>query len=101
MIEHVLFRMIWGALNDLSVTRIVPENSDVKVATVRSGLGPAAESERVLLTLNWQFKAEIEYDAGFDTEEIVYGDELYVYEKNPENAWVSIAWKEKKPVRLS
>ena len=95
--EHVLFRMIWGALNDLSVTRLAPEGSDVKLATVRAGVpGPARESEHSLLTLNWQYEADIEYDAGFDTDELVYGEELYVYEKNPENAWVSINWREVK-----
>lgn len=98
MIEHVLFRMIWGALNDLSVARTVPEGADVKLATIRAGIpGPARETEHTLLTLNWQYKADIEYDAGFDTDEIVYGEELYVYEKNPENAWASINWTEKKP----
>jgi len=96
MIEHVLFRLIWGALSDFSVTRGVPEGSDVKVATVRSGFGPARETERALLTLNWRYEAKIEYDAGFDTETIIYGDELYQYEKNPENAWVSISWREDK-----
>ena len=69
----------------------------VVVDIVNRACRPALGAERTLLTLNWQYKASIEYDAGFDTDEIVYGEELYVYEKNPENAWVSINWRESKP----
>ncbi len=90
MIEHLLFRLIWGAVSDLSLTRRVPENEHVLDAYVSGGR--FYSGKQPLLRLSCRGHYSIEYEAGFDTEELLYGGEddgaPEVVERNPENCTV-------------
>ena len=89
MIEHVLFRLIWGAVSDLSLTRRIPESEHVLDAYVSGGL--FSRGKQPLLRLTCKNNISIEYDAGFDTAEILYGDEeggAVAVENNPKNCTV-------------
>src|SRR5690606_12637873 len=90
MIEHLLFRLIWGAVSDLSLTRRVPENEHVFDAYVSGGR--FYSGKQPLLRLSCKDHFSIEYEAGFDTEELLYGGDddgaPEVVERNPENCTV-------------
>ncbi len=96
MVEHVVFRLIWAAINDLAVSRNVPEGRDVTIASVCPGVWRTGKETTNLLSLNWQYRAVIDYNAGFDTthEYSGNGEAMYEIELNPSNAWVTITWKE-------
>ena len=92
MIEHVLFRLVWGTINDLSLTRAVPDMGNVFMAEISGGnthSGKSAPLLRVMCHDHLLF----EYEAGFDTEHLIYGEELVEVETNPENCRVKINWR--------
>ena len=91
-IEHVLFRMIWAAVSDLAVCRTVPTGSDIVLAAVGYESSVIRTGNNSILELHWLGKGTIEYYAGFDTSEEVYGEELVVVEKNPGNVWAKFKW---------
>lgn len=109
MIEHVLFRLIFAAISDLALTRVVPEGLDVSSAQVRPEHSRAQRHEPALLELAWRGEEIIGYEAGFDTDHLMVGgedtgpDQVVEVTRNPENCWVriwwdsppSIAWREK------
>lgn len=100
-VEHILYRLIWNAIYDLSLLKVVPERSGVSVAAVHSQLRRLPDHVlkkhgTPLLYLesfndNWIYG----FETGFDTEHDYYGDDenIVEVEKNPENAWVTI-WVE-------
>jgi len=110
MIEHVLFRLVWGAITDLSQIRGVPEKSNVYGAYVSGGTYPTGKPSPLLL-LRCKDDLSFEYEAGFDTNHDYYGDEteeigesgeipdfgesgnIIEIETNPENCSVKINWK--------
>ena len=89
-IEHVLFRLIWDAANDLSITRAVPSNQEATYAYV----GSANRPEKSLLRIFWMPSKIIRYDVEFSTVEYYVGGEdsedIAEVEINPEDAYVQI-----------
>lgn len=97
MVEHVLFRMVFDAVQDLSITRNTPEGVDVTFATVGPENGGCVPESSTLLELDWRYDHRIGFAAGFDTDHaLVFGEDVEAggveSERNPENAWVKIAW---------
>lgn len=107
MIEHVIFRMVFDAVQDLSVLRNTPDGADVTFATVGPEDGGCVEDSSTLLELDWKFDHRIGFAAGFDTDHmLVFGEDVEAggveVERNPENAWVKIAWvKRPKPAWMT
>jgi hypothetical protein len=92
-IAHVLFRLIWGTIGDLSMTRRVPNSEHVHSAFVSGGL--FSKGWQPLLRLSCKDRLSIEYEAGFDTDEILAGGEdggdddgPVIVTNNPENCTV-------------
>lgn len=92
-IAHVLFRLIWGTISDLSMTRRVPNTEHVYSAFVSGGL--FSKGRQPLLRLSCKDHRSIEYEAGFDTDEILAGGEEggddetpVIVTNNPENCTV-------------
>ena len=94
MVEHVLFRLVFASVADLSMTCDVPRLSDVTFATVHPEHPLFGDSSSHFLQLIWRNEKVIRYDAGFDTEHTYVGDDEDVieYMRNPENGWVRISW---------
>lgn len=95
MVEHILFRLVWGAITDLSMTRAVPDRGNVFMAEISGGNLPSGKPApllRVLCHDNLSF----EYEAGFDTNHLIYGDELLEIVTNPENCSVKINWRKER-----
>lgn len=95
-IEHVLFRLIWDAINDLSIIRDIPQNELVHSALV-SGGGISSSKTSSLLEITLMDLSKIEYNAGFDTQRDYYGDgeNIVEIEINPENCRVNIIFKDR------
>ena len=95
-IEHVLFRLIWGAITDLAITRGVPEGYDVTMAGVGYESSIIRVDRQALLELHWRYKEVIDYYAGFDSTHDYYGDgeDIVEIEKNPANAWAKFVWRD-------
>jgi hypothetical protein len=70
-IEHVLFRLIWDAANDISITRAVPYNQKATAAYV----GSANKPEKSFLEVFWMPDKIIRYDVEFSTVEDYVGGE--------------------------
>ena len=92
MIEHVLFRLVWGAVNDLSLIRSVPDMGNVFRAEI-SGGNTRSDNSTPLLRVMCHDHLLFEYEAGFDTDHLIYGDELVEVMTNPENCRVQIKWR--------
>ncbi len=98
MVEHVIFRLVFAAIGDLSITRFVPENLDVTLAAVRPEHTTAQRHNPPLLQLTWGRDEIIGYEAGFDSEHLYYAgedsgdDRIFEMTRNPENCWASIWW---------
>lgn len=92
MIEHILFRLVWGAITDLSMTRAVPEMGNVFMAEISGGNLPSGKPAPLLRILCHDHLS-FEYEAGFDTNHLIYGDELVEVVTNPENCNVKINWR--------
>ena len=93
-IEHVLFRLIWNAVNDLSIIRYIPSYNDIHAAYVSGG--NSTTLSKSLLCIMGRDGRLIEYDAGFDTVWDFVGDEsgdVYDVITNPENCVVNIVSK--------
>ena len=100
-IEHVLFRLIWAAVWDISITREVPDRLEVYQAAVRPEHSYTLNHPPPLLLVSLPESYELGYDAGYDTTHEYYGGEdgdAYEIESNPENCWVKI-WGEKTDVK--
>lgn len=95
-IEHVLFRLIWNTINDLSIIRDIPQNNLVSSALVYGGRYPSSKTTH-LLEITLTDLSKIAYDAGFDTHHDYYGDgeNIVEIETNPENCRVKITYKDK------
>lgn len=100
MIEHVLFRLVWNTINDLSLIRKIHNNSFVLLVSVSGGRFPKPKSFS-LLHLDCKECYSIEYEAGFDNihEHRRYDGKKFVHiEKiNPENGRVKITLKKEIP----
>lgn len=85
-IEHMVFRLVWNAINDIAVTRNIPANDFVMDAYV---------SSESLLEIGLRSGDSIRYDARFDTNRLYYGDGggIYEIETNPENCEITITWE--------
>ncbi|MGI0014603.1 MAG: hypothetical protein ACREBU_14350 [Nitrososphaera sp.] len=95
MIEHVIFRLVWATINDLSTIRNVPTGGDVQAAYVCGG-NWSSQEPYPLLRLDWNTQEIIEYEAGFDTIHEYAGgedDDIVEVETNPENCRVKITWR--------
>jgi hypothetical protein len=90
MIEHVLFRLIWNAINDFSRVRVIPEWGIVHDAYVSGGNYPSGKSSPLLL-LRCSDNLSIEYEAGFDSVHDYYGDEVVEIKKTIGH--VKINWR--------
>ena len=93
-IEHVLFRLIWNTVNDLSIIRHVPTYGDISEAYVSGG--NSTTLSKSLLCISCKDAKIVEYDAGFDTHWDFVGDEsgnVYDVITNPENYDVCITSK--------
>lgn len=115
MIEHVLFRLVWSTINDLSLTRAIPEMGDVRSAYISGGTYPASKLSPLLL-LRYKDGLSFEYEAGFDTNHDYYVGEseeigengeipdfgesgdIVEIETNPENCSVKINWRKESPL---
>lgn len=90
-IEHLVFRLIWDTVNDVSIMRNVPDESKIMFARVGS-LDP--KDIYVLRILFWELNKDIRYNVEFSTEHEYYGgdgpDEIYELEWNPANARVKV-----------
>lgn len=100
MVEHVIFRMVFDCVQDLSVLRNTPDGLDVTFATVGPENGGCVEGSATILELDWGYDHRIGFAAGFDTDHtVVFGEDVEAggveVERNPENAWVQIAWVKK------
>lgn len=121
-IDHVIFRMVFDAVADLSDARDVPMGGDVTFAEVCPEHGGVVPKTSTLLQLTWKDEGVIGFSAGFDTDHMFYGpgEDDYGIEaavmsgkppeewttdllfgtdpkivevvRNPENAWVRVAW---------
>jgi hypothetical protein len=91
MIEHVLFRLVWNTINDISLTRSIPEMGNVSIAYVSGGNYHTGKPSPLLL-LRCMDGLSFEYEAGFDTDHIYYGDgaDIVEIDTNPENCTVKI-----------
>ncbi len=98
MVEHLLFRLVFSAVADLSIRRLVPERCDVSLAEIRPESSRAQRHEPALLELRWGDREIIGYEAGFDTNYSVYGEELIEVTRNPENAWARVWWDRPPPM---
>jgi 23S rRNA maturation mini-RNase III len=126
MIDHVVFRMVFDAVADLSDARDVPQGSAVTFAEVCPENGGCVEGMPTLLQLTWGENKLIGYAAGFDTShddygpgeddsgpmalilsgkppeewtaEMLFGSDAGPVEitRNPENAWVKVDWGERR-----
>ena len=85
-IEHMMFRLVWNAINDIAVTRNIPDNDFVANAYV---------SSKSLLEIILRSGDSIRYDARFDTDRLYCGDSggIYEIETNPENCEINITWE--------
>lgn len=93
-IEHVVFRLIWDTVNDISIMRNVPDKAKIMFARVGS-LDP--KDIYVLRILFWELNKDIRYNVEFSTEHEYYGGEgpdVYELEWNPASALVKIDVKE-------
>ena len=93
-IEHVLFRLIWNAVNDLSIIRHIPSYDDIHAAYISGG--NSSTLSKSLLCIMGRGGRLIEYDAGFDTNWDFVGDgsgDVYDVITNPENCVVNIVSK--------
>lgn len=95
-IEHVLFRLIWNAVNDLSIIRDIQQNDLVSSALISGGRYPSSKTSS-LLEITLMDQSKIEYNAGFDTHRDYYGDgeNIVEIETNPENCRVDIICRDK------
>ncbi|PJB97865.1 MAG: hypothetical protein CO079_05180 [Nitrosopumilales archaeon CG_4_9_14_0_8_um_filter_34_10] len=98
MIEHVLFRLVWNTINDISLTRSIPEMGDVRAAYISGGNYNAGNPSPLLL-LRCKDQLSIEYAAGFDSIHDYYGDgsNIVEIETNPENCSVKINCRKEIP----
>ena len=101
VIEHVLFRLVWNAINDLSLIRKIYNNSFVLLVSVSGGRFPKSTSFSLLHLDCKESYSWIEYEAGFDNihAHLRYdGKKLVHIEKiNPENGRVKITLKKEIP----
>lgn len=94
-LEHVLFRLVFATLDDVSHARSVPggDHGEIAQAAVCPPGPLGFRGASPLLTIRWVDGLVVAYRAAFDTDELVYGEELVVVENNPENCWTDF-WYE-------
>jgi hypothetical protein len=120
-VEHVLFRLVFDAVHDLSLTRFVPYGLDVTFGVVCPQSMGARAQPSGMLELTWAHDQIICFDAGFDTADDIVGGslegaleealldlalgkrnsidsvfhdgntKLVAVERNPENCWARVA----------
>ncbi len=103
MVEHLLFRLVFAAIGDLSMSRFVPDGLDVTFAEVRPDHSRAQRHDPALLQLCWRGREIIGYEAGFDTEHLFVGGEdsgtdISEVTRNPENCWMRVWWDSYRPM---
>lgn len=90
-IDHILFRMVWDTVNDISFTRDVPSMSEINYATV----GGTEREDHPTLRIMTSSGRMIRYYVEFSTMHDYYGSEdsadVYEIEMNPENVSVRIS----------
>ena len=98
MVEHVLFRMVFAAIRDLSESRTVPDESVVREARVSGVSNLAQRHGPPLLEIVLKDNSIIGYNAGFDTSHLFYQGEddgpedVAEVMRNPEDCWVDVWW---------
>ncbi len=102
MIEHVLFRLVWYTINDLSIIRRIYNNSFVLFVSVSGGKFKDITEPFSLLHLICKDLYDIEYEAGFDNIDDHRRDDGRKFVKiekiNPENGRVKITLKKLTPI---
>lgn len=98
MVEHLVFRMVFAAIRELSENRMVPDESFVRDARVSGVSNLAQRHGPPLLEFVLKDDSIIGYSAGFDTNHLFCQGEddgpedIGEVTRNPEDCWVEVWW---------
>lgn len=102
-VEHLVFRMVFAAIRELSESRTVPDESIVREVRVSGVSNLAQRHGPPLLEVVLKDDSIVGYNAGFDTNHLFYQGEddgpegIGEVPRNPEDCWVEVWWDQCPP----